>query len=110
MCKNCGMENALSSDKNCWYCGKSLSELAAPVGSAIYVIVRVTYDYFRYQDNEGASADLDEARKIARAAAVRCARDDDPWRVIESEEESRSLDDAETAHIWIEYWPNNVKE
>jgi len=24
MCKNCGMENALSTDKQCWHCGKPL--------------------------------------------------------------------------------------
>lgn len=31
MCKNCGMENALSTDTKCWHCGKLL---LAPVSGS----------------------------------------------------------------------------
>lgn len=40
MCKNCGMENALQTDKECWHCGKPL--FAEARGSDASAIDRIS--------------------------------------------------------------------
>jgi len=67
----------------------------------IFVIVDVTYDYFRFQENLNATTSLKEARKMAKAAA---AERDCP--VAETTEASDGWDKPEVRHIWIEKFTN----
>lgn len=63
----------------------------------IYVIVDVTYDWYRFQDNLGATPNLKRARKIAAEAAK-------GRPVVEDVRESQNMDEPETKHILIETW------
>lgn len=64
----------------------------------IYVIVLVTYDYYRFQENLGASTSL----KKARAMANNQAKERDGIPVIEDAEKSQAMRHNEEHHIWIE--------
>ena len=85
------------------------SPLSETPCSAIFVIVLVSYDYYRFQDNLGATASLETAREIAaREAKERGYVFDLP--VIEDAGKSQDMDSPETRHIWIESFPQNDKE
>lgn len=68
--------------------------------ATIFVVVDVTYDYYRFQANVGATTDLEQARKIAAHYAQR-----DSLPIIEDGEVSKSMDDPESPHLWIERFP-----
>jgi len=76
----------------------------------IYVVVHVSYDYYRFQENLGAAAAIKDARRIAKEQVSSLKMN---LPVIESEDESRKQDNAEGQHIWIEKIrrpPNKEKE
>jgi hypothetical protein len=76
--------------------------LPAPVCSPIFVIVEVTYDHYRFQENRGAATDIETARAIAARESVERGWRDDVLPILESADQSRDLDYQETPHIWIE--------
>jgi len=71
----------------------------------IFVIVRVEYDYYRFQENLAASTDIEEARKLA----VKFSEERIGWSsifpIIESEKESLNMNEKEIRHIYIEKFP-----
>jgi len=64
----------------------------------IYVIVSVTYDYYRFQENIGATTDFSEAKRIAEEYAKKAEIGD----VITDAEHSRNMGEKEARHVWIE--------
>lgn len=77
--------------------------------SSLFVIVHVTYDYYRYQFNIGASTDIDTARKIAINYKKEKEYDGEPpLPIIEDKDKSSDMDSPETNHIWIEVFPQNL--
>ena len=80
--------------------------LGVATGSAIYVIVDVSYDYYRFQENVGAATDLNEARRAAEAYVKNTWPHNLP--IVEDAQQSKSMDDSEAGHVWIERWPNSV--
>jgi hypothetical protein len=81
----------------------------APICSAIFVIVHVSYDYFRFQDNLGAAADFETAKAIAERESVERGSRGDALPIIEIADESFAMDSPETRHIWIEVFSQNTK-
>lgn len=77
--------------------------------ATIFVIVEVTYDYYRFQENRGAATDIETARAIAAEQAVIRGYRDEALPVIEESVESSGCDYSERAHIWIERWPQNAE-
>lgn len=65
-----------------------------------FVLVHVTYDYHRFQNNIGAATGIREARKLAKEINPNLT-------VIESEKESDALDANEVEHLFIQKLPNN---
>lgn len=72
--------------------------------NTIFVIVKVSYDYYRFQENLGATASLEEARLIASTNASR-PNSKHSLRVVECRLESEEMDTPEICHILIEQWP-----
>ncbi len=73
----------------------------------LYVIVHVSYDHYRFQDNIGATDSLAKARKFAR----KCVKAMPPYLetpIAEGEVASMVLDDSETPRILIESWPKKL--
>jgi len=68
----------------------------------IYVVVDVSYDYYRFQDNVFATTDIEQARRFAADYSKGVGIN---MPVIESEDISKSLTNSEARHVWIEYWP-----
>lgn len=69
--------------------------------NSIFVVVLVNYDYYRFQDNLGASTSIEKAREIAAQKAKEYGYDGD-LPVIEDAEKSSDMDSSETGHVWIE--------
>ena len=80
----------------------AVADCPAPVCSPIFVIVEVTYDYYRFQENRGAATDIETARDIAAREAEKLKRGGEPLPILESAGESGNMDSPETCHIWIE--------
>ncbi len=70
---------------------------------SLYVIVRVTYDHYQFQQNLGATSSLKHARAIASGESYLMH-----IPVVETLEGSKELDDSETPHILIESWPQKL--
>ena len=70
---------------------------------AIYVVVDVSYDYYRFQQNLGAFTGFDAANKFAeqRAALSKLT-------VLYTDAESKAMDHSEASHIWIEKFENET--
>lgn len=66
----------------------------------IYVIVYVSYDHYRFQENMGATTEMEDARSIAKKALV----EQGEMPIIECGIESLECDSTERRHIWIEKW------
>jgi hypothetical protein len=64
----------------------------------IYVIVNVSYDYHRFQDNIGAATSLESARKIAQDYASQ----EGNIPIVEDAKASLNMGGFETRHIWIQ--------
>jgi hypothetical protein len=77
--------------------------------SAVFVVVMVSYDYYRFQDNLGATTDLDAARAIA-ARESESRGYDGPLPIIEDAVQSSNMDSPETRHIWIEVFLQNKSD
>lgn len=72
--------------------------------TGIFVVVLVSYDYHRFQENLGAATSLSQAREIAAENSNHPVRGKLP--IIEDPDESIALGEDETIHIWIERFPN----
>lgn len=71
----------------------------------IYVVVLVTYDYYRFQENLGASMSPSKARNLCRAfkqGKTHLYGGNPEMVVVESMEESDAFNDPETPHLWIQ--------
>ncbi len=70
----------------------------------IYVIVYVSYDYYRFQENLFATTDLEAAREFAKDQAVRIANQqhESLLPLTEDKAESENFDTTERRHIYIE--------
>ena len=68
----------------------------------IYIVVEVTYDYFRFQKNLYATTDLTQAREFTASVAV------NGRMVTESEEVSQQMDDPEIQHYFIQTFTNET--
>ncbi len=64
----------------------------------IFILVNVTYDHFRFQDNLFASTSRDECYKFAKDNYKEKLIFDYEWDSQESEE----YDDRELNHLWIQ--------
>lgn len=64
----------------------------------IYIIVEITYDWFRDQVNLAATTNWEKAIELATTKANSRSHN----RVAKSEEESADYDDSQSAHIWIQ--------
>lgn len=71
--------------------------------SSIFVIVKVTYDYYRFQDNLGAATDIDDARRLAAEFANKLG-----VMVIEDKQQSEDMLKSEVHHILIEEFPQAI--
>jgi hypothetical protein len=61
----------------------------------IYVVVAVSYDYYRFQDNLVATTSKQTAEKIAAKKA-------NGRPIARTVTQSKAYDDGETPHIYIE--------
>jgi len=63
----------------------------------IYVIVKVCYDYYRFQENISATTDLEKAIEIAKLNV-------NDWNkfIVTGIEKSNEFDESEKAHILIQ--------
>lgn len=70
----------------------------------VYVVVSVSYDYYRFQENFYASTDIEQARAYAGELSEKQTYSfgEHNIPIIEDEEKSYSLDEQETRHVWIE--------
>ena len=75
--------------------------------AAIFVIVLVSYDFYRFQYNLGATASLETAREIAAMESGKGEYGGD-LPIIEDAVQSQAMDAPETSHIWIESFPQNL--
>lgn len=67
-----------------------------------YVIIDVTYDYHRFQENLGVAHTLEDAWLLAYKFAVEENRGGLP--IIDSKAQSLACDKPERHHIYIEEW------
>jgi hypothetical protein len=77
--------------------------------AAIFVVVYVSYSYYRYQENVGAASDFESAKVIAQRESVDKGSRTHALPIVESYEESAALDSLETGHIWIEVFSQNTE-
>lgn len=75
------------------------------MNETIFVVVLVTYDYYRFQTNLAATRSFDQALQIAKAEAGKRSAHGE-FTVTWSAEESANMDDQEKRHIWIEAFIN----
>lgn len=70
------------------------------MSDTIFVVVLVTYDYYRFQTNLAATRSFEQALQIANRSTH------GEFPVIWCAQESASMDDREKSHIWIEAFIN----
>lgn len=69
----------------------------------IYVIVDVTYDYYRFQDNLAATTSLKKAIELAEKFAGDLSVERRVFiPVVEDAEKSKAMRHDEVQHIWIQ--------
>jgi hypothetical protein len=73
----------------------------------IYIIVHVTFDYDRFQENLGATTDLREAQRLAQQASLKHNYGDGPAPILDypagdADHIEDSNGPASRPHIWIE--------
>jgi hypothetical protein len=68
----------------------------------VFVIIHVTYDWYRFQNNRAVALTMKSAQDQAEHyRAKRHPRDHD-MPIVATREESASFDQPETEHIYIE--------
>lgn len=77
--------------------------------AAIFVVVYVSYSYYRYHENVGAAVDFESAKAIAQRESVEKGSRGHALPIVESYTESAALDSLETGHIWIEVFSQNTE-
>ena len=83
-------------------------ETTTYAAETVYVVVSVSYDYHRFQNNLLATTNIVAARAVAAVAARGYARHG-TLPVIEDVVVSSNMNDDETNHILIEVFPKTVK-
>lgn len=66
----------------------------------IYVIVKVSYDHYRFQENLDATCQRNEAKRIAKLESD--IREVVVREYLPESPEQMALDRDETPHIWIQ--------
>lgn len=71
------------------------------MNETFYVIVLVTYDYYRFQENLAVTTQLDHAMAIAKSEVEKRKRTG-LLPIIQHAEISSNMDMEEDQHIWIQ--------
>lgn len=66
----------------------------------IYVVVEVTYDYYRFERNVYVSTSKRKINKFLKDNFYNVK--DDPWIIIWDENKTYDYDIGEDKHIWIQ--------
>jgi hypothetical protein len=87
-----------------------MEKTTTEAAETVFVVVVVHYDHYRFQENVGATADVEMARSIASKEAVKnmTRGSREPLSVIEDEVESAAQDQQKNDHIWIQAIPMNL--
>lgn len=68
----------------------------------VFVIIHVTYDWHRFQNNRAAALTLKSAQDLAEQYRAKLHQRDHDMPIVAMSEESAAFDLPETEHIYIE--------